>query len=74
MIFLGGIWPSIYTIIAITVLPAFFIFLIGIVRPSFFYKPYFLGLYLIYSIVVSVGGWISEVIWLIHIGAKIEHI
>jgi|SRR5882672_472790 len=63
---LGGIWPSIFTLVAIAALPSPILFLIAVVRPSFVQTHRFLRYYLVGCAVAAAFGWAAEFWWLSH--------
>jgi hypothetical protein len=63
-IYLGGVWPSLYTLIAVPILPAPFIFATAIVRPAVLLKSPKLRVYLLVCVCVSVVTLIGDQIWL----------
>lgn len=64
MILLGGIYPSYFTIIAILVLPAPFIFGTLVFRPELASKWHKINIYLVTSVAVSAASWLAEFVWL----------
>jgi len=54
LIFLGAVWPSVYTFVAIATIPAPFLFGFGIFKPEFIYNRRRLNLYLIYSTIAAI--------------------
>lgn len=64
LIYLGGIWPSPFTVAAIFVLPAAFVFPAAIFRPAFLSNSLKLRGYLIGSATVSFLALAYEVVWL----------
>lgn len=65
MVFLGGIWPSLFTIVAILVLPALFVFAVGFVRTRWFAGSPMLRVYSFASVIVSALCWVVEFVWLL---------
>jgi len=67
LIYLGGIWPSLFTLIAIPALPSPLLFLVAIFRPSLIRNHEYLRWYLVGCCIASVLSWLLEVWWLHHI-------
>lgn len=63
LIFLGGIWPSVYTLVAIPALPAPFIFAAAIVRPTLTARSPRLRIYLTLCAVASALAWAVQIWW-----------
>lgn len=63
LIYLGAIWPSLFTLVAILVLPAAFVFPAAIFRPALLSNSK-LRVYLIGSAGVSVLSLAYELAWL----------
>jgi hypothetical protein len=61
---LAAIWPSLFTIAGIVILPAPFLFAWGIVRPTFIKAKRLVRLYLIVASVLALGSLLWEAIWL----------
>jgi hypothetical protein len=59
-----GIWPSLYTILAVPVVPAPFAFVFLIFRPSLISKWRRMRLYLTVCVVISAFAWTIDFIWL----------
>jgi hypothetical protein len=59
-----GLWPSIYTIVALLMLPSPFIFIWVVFQPSILARWPKLRFYLIASVALSVLAWTSEYAWL----------
>jgi hypothetical protein len=59
-----GIWPSLYTILAVPVVPAPFAFVFLIFRPSLISKWRRMRLYLTVCVVISACAWTIQFIWL----------
>jgi hypothetical protein len=66
LLFLGGIWPSVFTLAAIVALPAPFLFVFLIIRPSFVLSWDKVRHYLAVCIILSVLSWLGELLWLAH--------
>jgi len=66
LIYLGAIWPSLYTLIALPTLPSPIIFLVAVFRPSLVQRHRFVRWYLIACCVVSALTWIYDFWWLRH--------
>jgi len=64
MILLGGVWPSIYSLVALPFLPSPFIFIFTVFKPKFMNGRLVTLIYLVLSVIASVICWISEIIWL----------
>ncbi|HXJ16690.1 MAG TPA: hypothetical protein VNM68_05775 [Candidatus Polarisedimenticolia bacterium] len=69
LIFLGIMWPSIYSLIAALMIPSLLFLAAMIVRPKLLEGRSTLRLYLVISVAVSALCWVTEAIWLAHIGA-----
>jgi hypothetical protein len=65
LIYLGGIWPSFFTLAAILVLPAAFVFPAAIFRPALLSNSPKLRGYLVWSAAISFLSVAYEVVWLI---------
>lgn len=63
LIFLGGIWPSAITLVALPALPAPFIFASTIVRPALASSRPKLRIYLTLCVVVSALAWAFQIWW-----------
>jgi hypothetical protein len=63
MIYLG-IWPSLYTLIALPLLPCPFIFAAAIVRPALLANSPKLRIYLLACVSVSIITLVGDQIWL----------
>jgi hypothetical protein len=64
-IFLGAIWPSLYTIAALLILPAPFIFIAAIIKTKFFSQSRNVRVYLFFSLGISALCLMDEVSWLV---------
>ncbi|HWW03253.1 MAG TPA: hypothetical protein VNZ64_26360 [Candidatus Acidoferrum sp.] len=64
LLYLGGIWPSLYTLIAIPALPSSILFLATAVRPALIRDHRFLRYYLIGSSFVAGATWLFDIWWL----------
>jgi hypothetical protein len=64
LVYLGAIWPSAYTLVAIPVVPAPFLFLYATFRPPFAFSRPRLMRYLCVASALSVLTWLFEVWWL----------
>jgi len=64
LVVLGGIWPSVFTLVAILALPAPFMFLFAVFRPTFFRSHRLVRYYLLFCSVAAALCWIDEVVWL----------
>ena len=64
LIVLGGIWPSLYTLLAIPALPAPFILAGAIARPTLASSRPKLRVYLTLCVVASVLAWAYQLWWL----------
>ena len=62
-VFLGGIWPSAYTPVAILILPAPFIFIFAAIRPAAVWKRSNLRFYLHLCVIASGLMWVFQVLW-----------
>ena len=67
LVWLGAIWPSLFTVVAIVALASPFIFLAGIVRPALLREWRGIRGYAILCVVLSAACWIVEVAWLAHV-------
>lgn len=63
LIFLGGIWPSVLTIMAIPAIPAPFLFGIAIFDPPFVGRKRYLRVYLNVCVFLSGLAWVTEFFW-----------
>lgn len=63
LVLLGALWPSLYTIIAIPVIPALFVFGVAIFRPLLVGKRRKLHFYLNLSVLVSGVAWAFQMLW-----------
>ena len=61
---LGGIWPSVFTFVAIAALPSPILFLVAVARPSFVQNHRFLRYYLIACSCAAGFAWAVELWWL----------
>lgn len=59
-----GIYPSLFTILAILVLPSPILFLVAVVRPSLFQNHRALRFYLVGCSIAAVLSWLYELWWL----------
>lgn len=64
MICLGAVWPSYFTILAIPVLPAPFLFVAAVARPRLLTQSSRLRIYLRASVILSLLCIAEEWIWL----------
>lgn len=62
-IFLGAIWPSLSTIVAILVLPAAVLLLVAIIRPAIVSARPLVRKYVIAAVAVSGLLWIVQACW-----------
>jgi hypothetical protein len=67
VIYLGGIWPSYFTFVALVALPSPILFLIAVVRPSLVRNHRALRYYLIGCCIASALSWLVEIWWLHHV-------
>ena len=65
LIFLGAIWPSIFTLFALLVLPAPFLALVAVVKPGFVRRRRWLRIYLITGSALAAVSWVWELCWLL---------
>ena len=65
MILLGVIWPSLYTLVAVIVLPAVFIFLWAAFKPNKFNNMPRLKSYVFASLLLSVISLLFQTWWLL---------
>src|SRR5579859_2859895 len=65
LLFLGGIWPSLFTLVGILVVPAPFLFLVGVFSPKFICRHQHLQFYLVLASVLSIVCVSAEVILLL---------
>lgn len=63
LIFLGGIWPSYYTILAIAALPAALVFGVAIFRPMVAWSRPKLRAYLTVCVVAAAISWAFQIYW-----------
>lgn len=63
LIFLGGIWPSIFTLVAIPVIPSLFFFAGTIVRPALASSRPKLRVYLTLCVIASALAWVCQISW-----------
>ncbi len=66
LICLGGVWPSLFTIIAIPAIPAPILFSVGLLNPMFIGRKPNLRLYLNLCVLASGLAWAVEMSWLHH--------
>lgn len=69
LLYLGGIWPSPYTLVAIAALPSPVLFLVAAICPPFIQRHAFLRRYLIGCSTAAVVCLVYDIVWLMHIGA-----
>jgi len=67
LVVLGGIWPSLYTLVAIPALPSPLLFLVAVFRPSLIRKHPFLRFYLIACVVAAGLCSLYDIWWLSHL-------
>jgi hypothetical protein len=67
LIYLGGIWPSYFTIVALVALPSPILFLVAVVRTSMIRNHRALRYYLIGCCAASALSWLDEICWLYHV-------
>jgi hypothetical protein len=67
LLYLGGMWPSLFTIVAIFALPSPILFFIAFIRPSFIKNHLLLKCYLIGCSIAAVLCWLSEIALLRHL-------
>jgi len=65
MIYLGAVWPSLYTLIALVILPAPLIFAGAMMRPLALAKSPKIRAYLLICVCISIIGLVDELVWLI---------
>jgi ABC-type polysaccharide/polyol phosphate export permease len=63
LIFIGGIWPSLLTIMAIPAIPAPFLFGVAIFNPGFISGKQYLRAYLNLCVLLSGLAWAAEFFW-----------
>ncbi len=64
LLFLGAIWPSLFTIFALFSLPAPLLFLSGTMKPAIIGNRPRLRIYLWGCVVLAVVSWSMEIAWL----------
>ena len=64
LLFLGFIWPSIFTFVALLAAPSPVFFLIGVINPRFIQSQPLLRKYLIGCVCAAILSWAVEVVWL----------
>lgn len=69
LLFLGFIWPSIFTFVALLAAPSPIFFLFGVVKPNFVSSQPLLRKYLIGCVYAAVLSWLFEIVWLWSQGA-----
>jgi hypothetical protein len=67
LLYLGGIWPSFFTLAAIAALPAPILFLVALARPPLVRNHRFLRYYLVGCSVAAGLAWAVEIWWLSHV-------
>ena len=65
MVLLGGVWPTLYTLIAVIVLPAIFIFIWAIFQPRKFLSTHRLKIYALFSVLISIAAWTYQAWWML---------
>ena len=68
-VFLGVIWPSIYTLIGLVILPSGIMAAIGVLRPAFLAKRRRAQKYVHACAALSLLAIVSEAVWLSWVGA-----
>jgi hypothetical protein len=63
LLYLGGIWPSLFTIFALIALPSPILFLIGAVHPGLIKRRRFLKFYLAACCIIAGLSWLIEIWW-----------
>lgn len=63
LIFIGGIWPSLLTIMAIPAIPAPFLFGVAIFNPEFIGRKQYLRVYLNLCVLLCGLAWAAEFFW-----------
>lgn len=71
LLYLGGIWPGLFTLAAITALPSPILFLVALARPTFVRNHRFLRYYLVGCSVVAGLAWLVEILWLSRVGTSV---
>ena len=64
LIWLGGMWPSAFTVVALVALPSPLLFLVAVVQPAFIQNRRVLRIYLMACCLAAIACWIYEVAWL----------
>lgn len=64
LLWLGFIWPSLFTFVALPAVPAVPLFLVGMVRPEIVTARPWLRRYLLACALAAVVCWVVEVVWL----------
>jgi len=64
LLYLGGIWPSIYTLIAIPALSSPILFLVAVFHPTLIRNHRILRYYLVVCSIVAALTWVFEFWWL----------
>lgn len=64
VVWLGVIWPSIFTIVAVIIAPALLLFLIGAFQPAFYEGKRGVQLYLRACLLLAAACWLVELGWL----------
>ena len=65
VIWLGVIWPSIFTLVALFIAPAPFLFLTGVFWPRFYEGKTRIRPYLRVCLLLSAACWLLELGWLV---------
>lgn len=64
LIFLGALWPTLFSVFAVIAIPAPGIFVIAAVKPQTVSKIRFVRFYLWVCVLLSIGSWIAQISWL----------
>jgi hypothetical protein len=67
LLYLGGIWPSLFTVLALAALPSPLMFLWAVFRPSFVQGRPVLRWYLMACCLAAASCWLYEAWWLRHL-------
>jgi hypothetical protein len=66
LVLLGAAWPSLYTIIAIPVIPAVLVFAVALFRPVAVWGRPKIRLYLNLCVAASGLAWLFQIFWVLH--------
>lgn len=64
LIILGALWPTLFSVFALMVIPAPGIFVIATVKPQVLTDMRIVRFYLWVCVILSIGSWVAEILWL----------